>query len=418
MQLRISASLKKTYAKNICMMILIIFLFDSVFHISRMMFGGTYIGRIILLSIMLFLTVSKLIVNKKIRLNRIDISLLVFTFLLLFAYTKSALIGGDMQYASTYIINGFIYLLFLPIMYYCIDSVGKCEQLMKYVAFIGTIVSIIAILLGVFNKIFPAWYYSVAQILNDMEMVSILAQTDNTVRIMLSGMVFQIMGLYVGIYYYIKKSHGLFWIIVAAINFFGVILTYARGLIIGTIIAFLFWILLTLKYNRLDKNRANIIIGLAIVGVIIVLIYILCGNLGNVISYLLNRFLGTSNDDTVGSDIFRDNMSIMINNKIMEAPIMGSGLGAHINLRDGAIEMTFQDIVIRTGFTGLIVFLYPFFYMFSKVFRKHELSLLRGIVFCMLVAVMFASYFNPYLVNSLGIFLYCFCIRVFSLTSN
>ena len=144
----------------------------------------------------------------------------------------------------------------------------------------------------------------------------------------------------------------------------------------------------------------------------------LCGEHGHFFSYIIERFTGTSNDGTLNSDVFRKMMNKMIHYKILEAPFWGGGLGEHINLRDGAIEMTYQDIVIRMGFVGLSFFLYPVLSMLVKLLRENCNITLRGVIFLSLIAIMFAAYFNPYLITSLGLFVYCFCIRAFSLHTN
>ena len=403
--------------KDICFFILNIFMIDSTFHLTRYFFNGGNLIRIILLGIMTVFSLSKILYKPRIRLRKINIAILFLVFLLLIGYCKSLILGGNMLIAQEYITNGFIYLLFLPIMYYSVDSIEKCELLLKNIAVMGLITSVLSTMLTITNLTVSPLYHSLAGIMRDMEMVSIISPLDGKVRAMLSGMVFQILAIFIGIYFFVKGGKKLVWFGIFFLNFIGLSLTYSRGLIAGTIIALIAWVLISSGYDYISKKNAKAFMAIALLGIGAIAIYMINGEHGDVFGYVLDRFLGKSSDNTASSDIFRITMNRMINKKILEAPLLGSGLGGHIDLRDGVIEMTFQDIIIRIGVVGLIVFMYPYFKMLLKLPQKSNYRIIRGIVFCALTAVMIAAYSNPYLITSLGIFLYCLCIRIFSMSS-
>lgn len=397
--------------QDICNALLIIFLFDSSFHITRKLFGGSNLGRLLILLAMIMMALVSVAVNKTAKIDCYRVSALVLCVFVLIGYFRSLLYGGNMDHAKTFIINGIIYYLFLPILYYSVDNIARAKTIITAVTVIGAITSLCSVILVVSHAFFAQIYYSLSSILYDYQVVVLLSDLGGIIRVCLSGMVPQVFGIFGGIYLYITEEKRKKYLLVIALNVFGILLTYARGLIGGTIIGLFVWIILANRYNGTIRKGARRIKLLGILGSLLALIYMVMGSGGRIIAYLFERFLGNS-ADTVASDLFRERMSSLINSKIIEAPLFGTGLGSHINLRDGAIEMTYQDIVIRMGIIGLIVFLIPFIITLAVVIQKKKNYNMISCVLCALYAVMIASYTNPYLITSNGIFIYCLCMRL------
>lgn len=404
--------------KDLCLYILGLFILDSIFHITGYFLGGSRLGRIALLGLMLIISCTGIIRQKICKLNRNDIAVIVLSALLCIGFLRAVISGQDINFVKPYILNGFIYLLYLPIMYYCLDSVKKCEILLQYSTIIGFVISLFAISLAISYILFPPLLSTILNFLYRMNMVLLISGLGKVARVMLKGIVLQVLGIFGGFYFFVKGENKLFWLGVSFINLLGIAITYSRGIIGGVILALAFWIILSSKFSGIEKGKAKILNLIGFIVLLFVLLYMLCGEHGHFFSYIIERFTGTSNDGTLNSDVFRKMMNKMIHYKILEAPFWGGGLGEHINLRDGAIEMTYQDIVIRIGFVGLSFFLYPVLSMLVKLLRENSNITLRGVIFLSLIAIMFAAYFNPYLITSLGLFVYCFCIRAFSLHTN
>lgn len=398
-----------------CLFLLVVFMFDSVFHISRFLLGGSNIGRIGLLGLMTLLMLISLITRRRLTLNKMDCAVLVLVILLIFGYLKAILFAGDMSIANTFIKNGFVYLLFLPIMYYSIDSIDKAEVLLKYVTLIGVITSILSIIIEISHVFSLSIANGIVKILYDLEVIVLNLDLGTVQRIMLSGMVFQVVGIFGGIYFAIRDNKRWFWISIFAVNALGVLFTFARGLIAGLVMGLCVWFLLSLNYDGISKKWTKRIKMIIILGGLILIIYTLVGQYGNVFYYFVERLLKISNDGTREGVIARHIITSMTMEKIVEAPLFGGGLGAHIDYRDGYIEYTYFDIIMKIGLFGLIVFLFPYLTMVYDALRTH-LRLLEACIFCSFTAVLIASYSNPYLITSLGIFTYCLCIRVFTLS--
>lgn len=391
--------------RSICFDLLLIFIIDSVFHITRVVTGGSNIVRLMILMMMV---VISFLGNRKmtvIKLNDSMLFIVVFVFLAMMGYLKSILLNGDIQFANRYFSSGIIYFLFLPILVYLIDDRKYYARILKAVVWIGTILSSISVLLIITSFILPSLYSQIVAILMKYDALNAISAYSGIVRIMLNGIVFQVIALFIAISMFYKSDKKIIVIILIAVNIVGIILTYTRGLIFGVGVAGIIWLIVN---QGKEKKRTRILIAVGIVFFTGIVLYSLLGTHGNIFGYVFDRFL-KKEAGTVESDIFRDEIKRLAYDKIFSAPLFGSGLGSHIDLRDGEIEMTYIDIVIRVGIMGLFCFLYPYFKMVRGVL-KNMISLEEKALFCVLTCVMVASFTNPYLITSGGIFIYSLCI--------
>ena len=330
---------------------------------------------------------------------------------------KTFILDGDIAFAASYIIS-FVYLLYLPILNYLIYDKKSLERMLVAVTIIGSIVSVLSVLVLLFSFSSPMLYDALIYYLYDHEIAVIIASFGVTVRIILSGVVFQVAAIFTGIYQYVSSNKKKRHLIFLGINILGVYLTYSRALIAGTAVGLIVLVYYSRKYITSEKKRFNGLLVLALIMFVVIIFNVLIGDgkIGGVVEYLFDRLFGRS-DDTNASAIFREHMMGVIYEKISNAPIFGHGLGGHIDLRDGTIEMTYHDIIIKMGIIGLISFMLPYILMLFSV-KKKKNYMLKSCLICALTSVMCATYYNPYLITSTGLFVYCLCIRVFLLKEN
>ena len=391
----------------------LLFVVDSVFHYTRVLLGGTNIGRVFILALLLCFSFSDFIKSGCIRVNKYHCSLFILTSLLLLGYIKTMLFNGDVSYANIYIMNGFVYLLFLPIMENLIIDKESLIKFLKMSFGVGSILSIISVLLIISSFIMPSFYGQLINVLVEYHALNGISAYSGTIRIMLNGVLFQVLAIFVGVYLYFISKHKMMIIILVGINLLGIIFTYTRGLIFGVALGGLLWLFLSKRAgSKQRKNRRSLII-LVLLFFVVLVLYSIVGSHGAVFSFLMDRFFQRT-VDTLQSDMFRITLMKMAFEKILEAPIFGSGLGSHISLRDGAIEMTYLDIVIRIGIVGLICFLYPYLNMCVQLKNCDKDYLIRITLLSALTAIFIASDTNPYLITSGGFFIYCLCMHVFS----
>lgn len=113
------------------------------------------------------------------------------------------------------------------------------------------------------------------------------------------------------------------------------------------------------------------------------------------------------------ANLRRESLRLMCQ-RILDAPLLGNGLGANLDgLRtDGRTEYMYLDVLMKTGFIGLALYLLTFFgYVAWCSFRRvkdivcnHTADTMLGsIVIAAYVGITVTSAFNPFLNNPMGI---------------
>ncbi len=410
-------NIKRINMRDICFFFLCFFLFDGAFHTTRFIFGGSNIGRLAILGVMMFMVFLSW-TSITIKMNNYYYFIFLLTGLLFFGLIKTLILDGDINFATSYI-TGFVYLLYLPILNYLVNDKRSLERILLAVTIIGSLVSVLGVLVLLFSFGSPLLYHSLVNFLYEHEIAVIIASFGVTVRVILSGVVFQVAAIFIGIYRYISSNKKKRNLIFLGINILAVYITYSRALIVGTILGICLLICFSRQYTASEKRRFRGLLVITVIAMIIIVLNLVIGGgkVGGVVEYLFDRLFGRSNDTNV-SGVFREHMMEMIYEKILKAPIFGHGLGGHIDLRDGTIEMTYHDIIIKMGIVGLISFVLPYFYMFFSIRKKKIIYLQQTCLICALTSIMCATYYNPYLITSTGLFIYCLCIRVFLLKES
>lgn len=120
--------------------------------------------------------------------------------------------------------------------------------------------------------------------------------------------------------------------------------------------------------------------------------------------------------DGIRQRIKRDMMAIL-----EAAPLTGSGLGTVLPDRVSAPEFSYLDVAIKSGWTGLVLYLLPVALM--AVFLLLDLLKKRNVALSCIWAAALAgqmayAIFQPYLFSGMAILLYCSTLAVYSLERN
>lgn len=91
---------------------------------------------------------------------------------------------------------------------------------------------------------------------------------------------------------------------------------------------------------------------------------------------------------------------------IKENPVIGRGLGATGEERDGADEYFYLDVLARMGIVGLLLYLMPLLLVLLRLVRRRTALLTSpetGLILIGLIGFLIATYFNPWMNAVLGI---------------
>ena len=90
---------------------------------------------------------------------------------------------------------------------------------------------------------------------------------------------------------------------------------------------------------------------------------------------------------------------------IRQYPLIGRGLGATSEARDGADEYFYLDMLARMGIVGLALYLLPALLAYIRLLRKGTAKKApeTWIIFIGLIGFLIATYFNPWMNAALGI---------------
>ncbi len=393
-----------------------IFILDSVFHLGRLLSGNEmdYL-RYILFASVLGSTFILLCTKKKVIINQFSVCVIIYILLLFLSYVRAVFIKQDLDIANEFL-KGYVYFIFLPCLLFSVKTKKQLYILIKLLVFLGTTLSLLSFLLLFAAIRKPSLHSVLMDFVRYFDLMNMMYQDGNTLRIMFSGILLQIIAFFLSLCFYIDKGK-LFNFILLVINFIGIFLTYSRGIIAGVVLASIF---VLMNYSKVSKNSRKRIIKILIISLLMILLslIILLKQDSDIINFFINRFF--HNNETESNNI-RLEMTYMLKDLMYKHIFIGNGAGAHILLRDGRVEMVFHDIVSKVGIIGLLCFLYPFFSMIYYQIHgtknsKFSLSSLKLCSLAALFAIMVASYSNPYLVTSFGLLIYCLCMCIFTWT--
>lgn len=131
-------------------------------------------------------------------------------------------------------------------------------------------------------------------------------------------------------------------------------------------------------------------------------------------------------EQEIFSGDIRDATELELYQHIKEHPLLGSGMGAVLKVReniDGYNEYFYLDQAFKTGITGILLYMLPMILMAVELFRKKrrenpEDLHMCAVFFSALAGVAMFCTLNPYLNGSNGITLYCCTIAVMSINQT
>ena len=397
--------------------LLCFFTIDGVFHLTRQLPSFGIGMREWFFVIMIGMSIPFLLKNDCWFANKYSVSIFLMILVIITSVIRAYIGSQTMEYVMD-LIYEFIYYFYF---YILLLAIKKEKQLRFFVGLIlglGSLLSALSIFVELSNIIIPSLCYPVVELSDKLEFLNVYNQYGIVTRIMWTGVVFQIIALFLSICFYIEKGSGKY-IVLLILNAIGILFTYSRGIIAGVAIGVFFFLFM----HSLAVYRKNIrVIKLVLYGIIalLLLVFVLSIKYSDLIGFFFERF-SLKETSTSNSDSLRSQMVKMLNNLIAQKPIFGGGAGAHINLRDGRVEMTYHDIISKMGFVGLIVFFLPLLYLFldySRELGNDSFTYIKLGLISALIAVIVSSYSNPSLLGSLGLLLYCLCMRLFVGGSN
>lgn len=390
---------------------LYLFIIDGVFHISR---GITVAGiqvRECWFVIMIMISFLQLFKNKYWLYNKYSILVISMLSIVGIAIVRPFFDNNTLEYISD-LVAEFSYYFYLSILLFAINNEKKLRGIISLICVLGTILSFLSIFVVFGNIAMASLSNAIVEISNSMQFLNIYNNFGIVTRVMWTGVVFQIAALFI-LFTFWGEYRKTLYMVLMLVNIFALIFTYARGIIAGSIVGMAIYIYIQSK-SRLEHN-VNIIKMIMVLSVVILIaVGVLFVTYSDFITFLVERFM-TTDVATSNSDALRDDMVDMLSNLIAENPIWGSGASGHIALRDGRVEMTYHDILSKMGIVGLVIFILPYIFIIwdsMNKFREETFTRMRIGLIATLTAVLFATYSNPYILGSLGLLIYCLCMRV------
>lgn len=406
--------------QKIVWFVFIVFFIDSIFHFGR--FLKVEYVRFFLWIAMLMISSLYFIINRTVS-NNIYLKFIIpFMIILVCSYFKTYFFDAEkIPYANIYI-KGFMYLLFYPILVFLIKDIKQLESMLLSIIIIGTGLSILTLAMVAIMFIRPELEYGFFLYLKGHELVTIFAIQNGTLRIMWTGVLVQLFSFFFSFYFALFSKNKInFWIALISCftNAIAILFTYSRGMYLGMLCGVI--CLLFVKYKpSTAQNNYKKFLRISLLAMAIGVIVLFTWRNGSVIKFIFVRLTGGIETEVQARET-RNNVNYLLREFIFRHPLLGSGAGAGIAFRDGFVENTYKDMIGRLGLIGFIIFLMPFVSIIN--INKHldnveEDNRIRGARYCILaslVATMIVSATNPYLITSFGMFIYCMCMRVYSL---
>lgn len=411
-------------------------------------------------------------------------------FVVLFIGFVRAVLGNQQLSFAVYMIKGCLYLVWLPILLVAIQNRRQLEILFGIVVICGSLISLFTIavsFIGIHkNEWITPLYYFITDHSYGMQYMS----TNHLSRLLPGGVMAEIAACGFGGYFYMVYPTLRRWCaLLTGINLIGICLTYTRGVYLGTGIAVLVLTVLCLMGGRAVRKQFVRFVGSSVAVLVIITILMGCVNRCGVMSYGLLRLSagtplepvgqaayeltlgqfappaqteepdgqtgvdtepgtepGTETQEPDGGELVlpdleidkgreevstsvRSEMTALLNELIQKNPWFGNGLGAHIDLRDGYVEMQWHDFISKIGIIGTAIFLVPMGILLVRVFKRggrqvrskegmDVLYLAQVAAVVGVIAPMVSSFTNPYLLGGLGLFFYCLPMRLFSMQNT
>lgn len=399
--------------QDLSFFLLIVFFVDSVIHIGRhLTASGTDYLRLPLLIVLFCSCLPALIKDKKFFSSYYTHLIGIVLLVLMVSYVKAVLLNQNIELANDFL-SPFIYLSLFPILIYSVKKEMQLMRLVFIITIIGCLISLGMILLILSFVINYDLYCSLSDFMELFELGYALGGAAGVIRFLPKGVAVQIMAYFFGVFYCLKKKEKKY-ILLVLINGLALFLTFTRGIWLGLFCGTIF-LLIRYKFANFPKNnkiKRMIRFGIYSGFIIVLLLAILYPD---IFDFAFGRIFGEHY--TSKSDELRKTMTKMLYELISEHIAWGGGAGAHIELRDGRVEMTYHDVASKIGVIGLIILMLPFLNILFEKFiikKDDDFRLLQLCALSSFISILVSTYTNPYFITSFGLFLYCFCMRIYS----
>ncbi len=398
---------------------------------SRMIFFGISV----LAAVVLILLDLKKYLN-----NKYLISVLVFMVVIFIAAIRG-FVGKQNTTILLSDFKGFLNFLIVFPMMAVMYKKNRVISFLKMLCGSLGVVSVLGIILAFYQQMPLEMRRGAYDFFDGYNICMITELTENVTRIFFNsgsrlffaGFAFSI------VFSLIENKRKIIWIFIAALDIFGVFISYTRSGYLAFVIGiFAFVVLILLFYRELFKTLA--IRACFVGGIVVVLIGAASvAEKVNLVDVAINRclFAGAEIEDTntnvekpsdnkndkndkseltnkkaeIQNLAIREQRKTLALENIKKHPLFGGGLGVSNDINDGFIEYFYLDILSKIGFIGFIIFIIPFlFSIFDTIIlrdifcKEQRLLALAAQLGCLFVFVI--SYFNPCLNSSVGLFMY------------
>ena len=398
---------------------------------SRMIFFGISV----LAAVVLILLDLKKYLN-----NKYLISVLVFMVVIFIAAIRG-FVGKQNTTILLSDFKGFLNFLIVFPMMAVLYKKNRVISFLKMLSLSLGVVSVLGIILAFYQQMPLEMRHGTYDFFDGYNICMITELTEKVTRIFFnSGSRLFFAGFALSIVFsLIENKRKIIWIFIAALDIFGVFISYTRSGYLAFVIGiFAFVVLILLFYRDFFKTLA--IRACFVGGIVVVLIgMVSVAEKVNLVDVAINRclFAGAEIEDTntnvekpsdnkndkndkseltnkkaeIQNLAIREQRKTLALENIKKHPLFGGGLGVSNDINDGFIEYFYLDILSKIGFIGFIIFIIPFLFsvfdtiILRDVFCKEQrLLALAAQLGCLFVFVI--SYFNPCLNSSVGLFMY------------
>lgn len=462
--MRISISDKLYYACDKAVMFLLCVLMAdcAVFGAGRTVAIGPIGFRMLLLAVILLASIPLIISNFFVLLkNRLLWILAAFAGWLVLSAVLG-LVNGNSRSLLAADLKGFAYFAaVLPVL--CVLNTKKrVHLLMKVVMYASAALAAVALVLVFLYNWTPRFFNTLSALDSAHDITMFAAVSSNIPRLFFKSTPYFLCGCAFPIYFQISQPERKFrwhYALITGLSLFAILVSYTRSVYLAVFVAAAF--LLVMLWIGVEKNvRKRLLVAVGSAVLVCVALIVLCSVVlgGNFFGYAMERvgvtfFISDGTGDkppavvstdptetdptetgpaetgpgetdvyqqlTIASDQFRAQTMAELTSNILASPLWGHGLGKALVVRNGASnEYIYQDIWMKTGIIGLLLFLGAAVLMVVDTVRKIRSApgavLLRIPWLTVLLGFITFSYFNPYMNAALGILFYCCSIGVFS----
>ena len=341
-----------------------------------------------------------------------------------------------------------IYFALFPMILTILNSESRIIKLMKIVVYSSFALSLLTVVLftsylswpSLFNKLIHWGYYG--------EIINFTKVSGTIVRILFVSTPMQLFGCAFAMYFIAKEKRcKIRYSCIIGLNLFCFLISFTRTLYLAAFVAAILSMLLV--FLTADKKTRILAVNRITVSVVACVVLVAGFSLmakTNYFGYALQRvfvsnvqveenplqtpiqdeIIDFENEEeylqaTLISDNIRQNIKKMLQERINENPIFGSGLGARLPDRNTPPEFFYLDLWAKTGVVGLLLFLMPIGVVIFDIFKRaiRGKPFFIGAFWCVgLIGLMVYSVLQPYMNTAPCILMYCCVLCVNSWQKN